>query len=484
MSSPALTGPWVVVPSIASPFDAFSTAPHTEHYWSRIEEQKCCISGNLPLPVDLIDVAKDQEDDTSSPLAPPPPRTRQFSTVESIQDYVEQESHYDFKTRIFSIHQRNSWKPLSITVPMLHTIMELNDVTPEFLEIILSFYERKVALEEAFNSSVLRRQKGDILEVAYIFKYPEEKDVSDDPKKDPWSIRQTGVYQRYAIKSQQSTWILLHPVKDSIAHTRLTTSLNSMSNCAELHRHPLQLHNFLISTYLRKWRDYMLYYEKQLLPLSNTTMSTWIDESLRVNHQTLTSVRFIENRIYPLLAIFASLSKTLTTLEKLNKTIQARSAEQTETNAISDILENHRNQIDAYTENAKFLLKRSGSTAQQLSDTLAFKNQHVAQSQSGYMLKLTMSTVDDSATVRVVTLVTLVYLPFSFMASIFGMNFFRMGNSNNVVISSEFWIYIVISIPVTVATMMCWRWWKGRQDAIREKAVSDAASTSSSENGT
>jgi hypothetical protein len=62
MSSPASTGPWVIVPSIASPFDAFSTAPHAEHYWSRVEEQKCCISGNLLLPVDLIDVAKDQED--------------------------------------------------------------------------------------------------------------------------------------------------------------------------------------------------------------------------------------------------------------------------------------------------------------------------------------------------------------------------------------------------------------------------------------
>jgi hypothetical protein len=61
------------------------------------------------------------------------------------------------------------------------------------------------------------------------------------------------------------------------------------------------------------------------------------------------------------------------------------------------------------------------------------------------------------------------------------MNFFRMGNSNKVVISPEFWIYIVISIPITVATMMCWRWWKARQDAIREKAVSDVASTSSRE---
>lgn len=51
---------------------------------------------------------------------------------------------------------------------MLRTIMELNDVTPEFLEVILSFYERKVALEEAFNSSVLRRQKGDILGISPI----------------------------------------------------------------------------------------------------------------------------------------------------------------------------------------------------------------------------------------------------------------------------------------------------------------------------
>ena len=50
-----------------------------------------------------------------------------------------------------------------------------------------------------------------------------------------------------------------------------------------------------------------------------------------------------------------------------------RGNQQTGTDAISDLLENYRNQIDAYTENAKFLLKRSGSTTQQLSDTLAFK---------------------------------------------------------------------------------------------------------------
>jgi hypothetical protein len=146
-------------------------------------------------------------------------------------------------------------------------------------------------------------------------------------------------------------------------------------------------------------------------------MSTWIDEDLRVNHQTLTTIRFIENRIHPLLAIFASLIKTLEALEKLNETISKRGgAQETDSSAVSDLLKNFRSHINGYVENAKFLLKRSGGIAQQLSDTLAFKNQLVAQSQNNYMLKLTMSTVDDSSTIRVVTLVTLVYLPFSFMA--------------------------------------------------------------------
>jgi hypothetical protein len=63
MSAAASTGPWVVVPPVASPFDAFSIAPDTEEYWSRIEEQDCCTSGPVSIPVGLIDLAKDIAND-------------------------------------------------------------------------------------------------------------------------------------------------------------------------------------------------------------------------------------------------------------------------------------------------------------------------------------------------------------------------------------------------------------------------------------
>jgi len=47
---------------------------------------------------------------------------------------------------------------------------------------------------------------------------------------------------------------------------------------------------------------------------------------------------------------------------------------------------------------------------------LDIKNQEIASETNTHILHLTEDTVDDSSTVRVITLVTLVYLPSSFVA--------------------------------------------------------------------
>ena len=92
------------------------------------------------------------------------------------------------------------------------------------------------------------------------------------------------------------------------------------------------------------------------------------------------------------------------------------------------------------------------------------------------MLNLTKETVDDSATVRVVTFVTLIYLPASFVSvgaslrlrkpptdlhhsqSIFGMNLFTFGTSqeSGFQISPRFWIFEAISVPLTIVTIGAW----------------------------
>jgi hypothetical protein len=74
------------------------------------------------------------------------------------------------------------------------------------------------------------------------------------------------------------------------------------------------------------------------------------------------------------------------------------------------------NEVGAHRKNALFLIQRARITGQAISDFLNFQNQATAQEQSQYMASMTASTMKDSFNVRVITLVTLFYLPFTFLA--------------------------------------------------------------------
>jgi len=73
-------------------------------------------------------------------------------------------------------------------------------------------------------------------------------------------------------------------------------------------------------------------------------------------------------------------------------------------------LENHRNKLAACSNHATALLTKCERAVQLLDRILNLKSQKIAQQQNTNILALTKSTVDDSATVRVMTAITLVYL--------------------------------------------------------------------------
>lgn len=146
-------------------------------------------------------------------------------------------------------------------------------------------------------------------------------------------------------------------------------------------------------------------------------MGTSIDEPLRINHQALTTVIFIENRFLTLRTILNSVRKTFEALHTANNALSdAYILSHSGKTGTSQLLDNYLNQLDAYTYHVSFLHIRAGRTAQLITDTLSFKNALTAQDQSRYMLSLTSSTVEDSTTVRTITIVTLIFLPSTFMA--------------------------------------------------------------------
>ena len=84
--------------------------------------------------------------------------------------------------------------------------------------------------------------------------------------------------------------------------------------------------------------------------------------------------------------------------------------------ATQEVLQNYRTVAAAYSRNAIFLRDKIRGTIQLLSDTLNLKYQRIAQTISENTLALNNAAVKDSATIRVITVVTLLYLPATFVA--------------------------------------------------------------------
>lgn len=95
----------------------------------------------------------------------------------------------------------------------------------------------------------------------YTFRYAEYKGLPNEP----WVIRQTGVYQKYNLRTKTSLYILLNAVPDSAAYQRVLKSFSNHQ--VQLRLSPLWLHAVIHASYFMSWRGYIAEYEKRLLPI-------------------------------------------------------------------------------------------------------------------------------------------------------------------------------------------------------------------------
>jgi len=112
----------------------------------------------------------------------------------------------------------------------------------------------------------------------------------------------------------------------------------------------------------------------------------------------------------------------------------------------------------------------------QIAYALDTKNQKEAAKLNEHMSNLTTETVDDSATVKLITIFSLVYLPANFVGTLYGMNFFwHNDRTGKIVVASDFWIYVVTFIGLTAITIFIYLVFVLRNKK-RRKRVSDRSS--------
>lgn len=136
-------------------------------------------------------------------------------------------------------------------------------------------------------------------------------------------------------------------------------------------------------------------------------------------------------------------------------------------NIMTNILNTNGSSKAIYKRNHKRLLffgqllfdlhARSASNKERLQNEIGLAFNTVAQIDSGISVQINRAAQSDSAAMRTIAFVTLLFLPATFIAALFSMSFFNHDKgSGSWTVSKQFWIYWAITIPVTVFTPLIW----------------------------
>jgi hypothetical protein len=91
---------------------------------------------------------------------------------------------------------------------------------------------------------------------------------------------------------------------------------------------------------------------------------------------------------------------------------------------------------------------------------------------AGEQRKLAHASKRDSAAMKTISLLGAIFLPGAYLASVFSMTFFNFQNTGPV-ISPSFWIYWVITIPLTAGIVAFWYVYEKRREAMYDKEDAD-----------
>ncbi|KAI1087130.1 hypothetical protein F5B19DRAFT_88679 [Rostrohypoxylon terebratum] len=133
----------------------------------------------------------------------------------------------------------------------------------------------------------------------------------------------------------------------------------------------------------------------------------------------------------------------------------------------------------AFFNNALFSLRcRSSSNHQRLNNEIQLRFHMDSQFDSQTSIEINNSAKTDSASMRWIAIVSLVFLPANMVSSIFSTTFFN-GSDGALSVSSDFWIYWVVLVVVTLVTMLLWFYLPrlspevkaSHDDSVEEKGV-------------
>ncbi|KAK2790106.1 hypothetical protein FQN53_000346 [Emmonsiellopsis sp. PD_33] len=401
-----------------------------------------------------IDAPKDSSSETGAKSDP-----RLFRDSRHFEEHISH--HPKPHTRIISIWSPNSIKPLGITESALGKLITQYDIGLDILDVIQSFGHKSYSSEAGHG------------DMHYILTYAEDYLAGQNVK---WTERQLGVFHRYVPSGAGNLWIFLHAQQQSGLQQKIEAKASTIADPSQFNWY--DLHSLALSSYFRNWRWYIQslgeevekivrivsghIQEPQLTSPQGDHVFVWDfskPNGREIAAEKLFKLQNIRDKILPLSPRLYLMRTGLEKLRELNEhfRMEGHYSNPRKADQIFDDIQYYWIRVNGHLQSLGVLERKIQGILSLLEVALDIGNQVTSTEINDKMLKMTTHTVHDSAAIRIITLVTLIYLPPSFVSTFLGMNLFSYGNSGSgFTISPQFWVFVVLAVPLTAITIVSW----------------------------
>ncbi|KAF2035537.1 hypothetical protein EK21DRAFT_96760 [Setomelanomma holmii] len=376
-------------------------------------------------------------------------------------------------------------------------------VSPQFGEFVLSFKwkTREFEVGPPRIKSHLHREPhnhngrsshdstNNTKEVAYILRYIEYTNREGKP---PWSLRQFAVYHQAGTKDANcsSTWIILG---SSQRTERCFDDFNTNTHDPRA-ANPFEMHIVLLDLVVASWRPYLCSLQDAVTELSTRAVLTMIEKDdtaqshYTVNVHDTKAFKDVEDETTDMILCLDSTLDTARALATLYRRVYChRSHSITDGEFLDEqdytgdellvALSEKEKDISYAREKAKALLMKTQHARALVSSLLEQMNSHnldrqmlalqnlqrQGQEENAMMRELAEKSSRDSTSVRILTIITLIYLPCTVVSSFYSTQFVDQKElptgETRLEYTKNAWLFFAVSVPLTFFTITVWYVW-------------------------
>ncbi|KAK5458208.1 hypothetical protein LTS15_004288 [Exophiala xenobiotica] len=380
-------------------------------------------------------------------------------SAQELFDYVRKTP----KSRAFFIRQRYSWGPLLVTSSLFHELILQGRLSAQLKNFILCFGTREREVEIAppalrfAPSSATTTHLDCSHECTYGLRFVEHNG-RDDPKtpSKAWSLRQCAISCRYTPNEDGISWAFITISEHMQQRLHWVALEGGFCHNAD----PFEVHQLIVDSAISSWRQY-------LICLASET-DTQRQDLLILDEKLL-------NAMLAVTATTDTISALSTSWESLVR--KCRSPDMDRGELMRTSFEHHQRSLKLLAAEitslrtklasvtgllSSFLDLSSGYSLQKLAQESSKENEEMRRL-TDRMHKLAEKSTQDAAAVKVLTILTLIYLPVTVVSNFFSTSFVNSTTSangfGNITVTGDWWILFAASVPLTLLTIYIWLVW-------------------------